>query len=181
MTEINFKGLDARARFDGDIELILICAKDTQNSVQGLLDEFKADARWSAKIAKIKRKRSLEANSYCWILCDKIADKLNTTKEAVYQEAIKSVGVFTQLLVEDVAVESFIKCWNSQGVGNHAMVAYGSKKNPGNTVIVAYHGSSTYDSKQMARLIDYIVQEAKDLGVETMAPSEIERMKNTWK
>ncbi len=181
MTEINFKGVDARVKLNGDIELVLVCSKDAQSSIQGLLDEFKADVHWSAKIAKIKRKRSLEANGYLWILCDKIADKLNTTKEAVYQEAIKSVGVFTQLLVEDVAVESFVKAWNAQGVGNHAMVAYGSKKNPGNTVIVAYHGSSTYDSKQMARLIDYIVQEAKELGIDTATPDEIARMKAAWK
>lgn len=181
MKEISIKGIDVRTKLNGDIELVLICAKDTQSKIQSLLDEFKENVPWTAKIARKKRKRSLEANGYLWTLCDKIADKLGATKEAVYQEAIKSVGAFTQLLVTNEAVESFIKAYSMQGLGNFAMIAYESKKNPGNTIIIAYHGSSTYDTKQMARLVDYIVQEAKELGIDTMTPGELERMKSAWK
>lgn len=181
MREINFKGVDARVRFDGSIELILICAKDAQTSIQGLIDEFKENVPWIAKLSRKKAKRSLEANSYCWVLCDKIAEKVGTTKELIYKDAVENVGVFSQLLLQNEAVDAFVKCWNSQGLGNLAMVAYESKKNPGNTVVIAYHGSSTYDTKQMARLIDYIVGEAKELGIETLTSGELERMKSQWK
>ena len=37
----------------------------------------------------------------------------------------------------------------------------------------AYYGSSTYNTRQMSRLIDLVVQDAKALGVETMAPEEL--------
>lgn len=180
MTEIKIKGVDARVKLNGDIELVLICAKDTQVSIQALLDDFKPEHQWTAKIARKKRRRSLEANSYCWVLCDKIASAIGTTKELIYKDAIENVGVFTQMLVQNEAVESFINAWNKQGLGNHAMTAYESKKNPGNTVIIAYHGSSTYDTKAMARLIDYIVSEAKEVGVETLTPDEIAKMKAAW-
>ena len=41
-------------------------------------------------------------------------------------------------------------------------------------------GSHTYDTKEMSRLIDGTVEEAKELGIETMTPDQIERMKSLW-
>ena len=41
-------------------------------------------------------------------------------------------------------------------------------------------GSHTYSTEEMARLIDGTVQEAKDLGIETLTPDELERMKQLW-
>ena len=37
-----------------------------------------------------------------------------------------------------------------------------------------------YDSAEMAHLIDGTVEEAKELGIPTMTPNEIERMKALW-
>ena len=67
-------------------------------------------------IAKWREKRSLDSNAYAWVLMDRIADKTNTTKENVYREIIKRVGVFEILPIKDVAVESFIKRWQSKGL-----------------------------------------------------------------
>ena len=51
----------------------------------------------------------------------------------------------------------------------------------GNTVIIrAYRGSSTYDSKQMSRLIDWLVQEAEELEIETEDPAYINSLIERW-
>ena len=42
-------------------------------------------------------------------------------------------------------------------------------------------GSHQMDSKEMSRLIDCTVEEAKALGIETMTPAELERMIKAWK
>jgi hypothetical protein len=42
-------------------------------------------------------------------------------------------------------------------------------------------GSHTYDSREMSRLIDGTVSEAKELGIETLSPAELERMKQQWR
>ena len=39
-----------------------------------------------------------------------------------------------------------------------------------------YRGSHTYNTEEMSKLIDGTVQEAKDLGIETMTRTQIERM-----
>ena len=41
-------------------------------------------------------------------------------------------------------------------------------------------GSSQYDSAEMAKFIDHIVQEAKELGIETLTPDELARMNAEW-
>jgi hypothetical protein len=44
-----------------------------------------------------------------------------------------------------------------------------------------YKGSSEYTTLEMAVLIDGIVSEAKELGIETIPPKEIERLKTMWR
>ena len=41
-------------------------------------------------------------------------------------------------------------------------------------------GSSDYDTREMSELIDGTVSEAKQMGIETLPPHEIERMKKEW-
>jgi hypothetical protein len=47
-------------------------------------------------------------------------------------------------------------------------------------IIRAYYGSSQYSTRQMSRLIDMAVEDAKDLGIEVLTPMELERMKEEW-
>jgi hypothetical protein len=176
------KNIDIKMRLSGDYELILTVPKKEQKAVLKLMEDFKAkaDKEWQAEISVKKKKRSLDANAYCFVLCDKIAEKLNTTKELIYQKAIREVGAFDTLLIQNKAVDNFLNMWNRKGLGDYAEPLHESKKVEGCTVVIAYHGSSKYDSKQMARLIDYIVTEAQELGVDTMTPAEINRLKELW-
>jgi hypothetical protein len=46
--------------------------------------------------------------------------------------------------------------------------------------IMAYYGSSCYDVHSMSVLIDYIVQEAKGLDIETLTPNELSTLSIEW-
>ena len=61
--------------------------------------------------------------------------------------------------------------------------AIGSVEENGKEIIFykIYGGSHTYDTREMSILIDGTVQEAKDLGIETMTPDQIEEMKQKRK
>ena len=125
-----------------------------------------------------RKKRSLNANSYMWILCDKIADAINTTKEQVYQDAVKQVGVWADIAVERAALARFMLHWESKGIG-YFTEFYDTELKDWSKVR-CYYGSSMYDPKEMSRLVDYIVEQAKDLDIETETPEEIARMKQMW-
>ena len=53
-------------------------------------------------------------------------------------------------------------------------------KLPGCTNVVLYYGSSTYDTAQMSRLIDLIVQDCREQGIETLPPDKLAGMMEEW-
>lgn len=130
------------------------------------------------ELSKPKKKRSLNANAYAWTLIGKIAEKVGNTKEEVYKEYIKNKGIYRIVTIDSKAAQTFIKIWTEKGLG---WVCETSENNIAGLIdIVAYYGTSSYNTKQMANFIDYIVQEAKELGIETLTPNEIEQLKNNW-
>lgn len=138
----------------------------------------KEGAVYDVEIKQHRKKRSQNANSYMWVLCDKIAEKIDSTKEEIYKEAVRAVGVFHDMPCLDKDVAEVRRIWESNGIGWFTEVF--DSKLSGCTRIRFYHGTSLYDSKQMSRVIDYIVDGAKSLDIETMTESEIERMKQQW-
>ena len=133
----------------------------------------------------IRKRRSKDANAYMWVLADKIADAINSTKENVYRRAIKEVGVFNDVAVQrGEALGDLIATWNGNGIGWFCEVFdSGLADNKGQKMkrVRLYKGSHLYDTKEMSRLIDYIVEEARDLDIETDTPDQIARMKASWK
>ena len=133
---------------------------------------------------EIKEKRggrSLDANAYCWVLCDKIAGTkgLMAKKTDVYKQAIRDYGVTTILPVENDRLPLILRAWDSQGLGNtHDIIE--PSKHEGYTNVRLYVGSSQYDSYEMSVLIDGLVADAQELGIDTMTPDEIARLKEMW-
>lgn len=67
---------------------------------------------------KVKsEKRSHNANSYCWALCTAIAKAIRSSKEEVYQQAIKSIGAYTPVPIKADAVERYTEIWKAHGIG----------------------------------------------------------------
>ena len=126
-----------------------------------------------------RKKRSLDANAFCWVLCDEIAKKINSTKEDVYRQHVHDVGVFDFVDIPTKAVPQFTKSWHAKGDGWITDV-YNNCTIKGCTKIACYYGSSTYDSKQMARLIDSLVEEAEALGIPTKTKPELMEMYADW-
>lgn len=139
-------------------------------------------AKGEELVITIKRKpRSLEANSYLWVMCQKISEVTRQTPEHIYRHHIREVGQHTYLPIKNEAVDRFCEIWAHKGIGWFAEPAWESKGIPGYTTVKAYYGSSVYDSKEMSILIDELVQECKRLGIETESPAEIERLKKEWR
>lgn len=163
----------------GQVEYILT-SKDLPKAEIDELTQLTVNGKeLSVEIKPYRARRSLDANAYCWVLCQKLSEKLNCTKEDVYKEAIRKAGQFDFIAVTDKATEQFIKAWQSKGLGWYAEAL--ESKIGGCKKVMVYYGSSVYDSKEMAHLIDYIVSECKEQGIETLPPWEVERLKKEWK
>ena len=159
-----------------EIELLL-----NERECADLLVNLKDDNLY-IKIDKIRNKRSLDANSYMWVLCDKIAktlckDGTITTKEDVYKDGITQIGSFEPFIVQEKSFDKFKRIWEKQGLG--FIVQEVSKKDKC-VRVNCYYGSSTYDTKEMSLLIELLVELAKSLDIETKSEKEIESLLNSW-
>ena len=119
------------------------------------LDEIKDLDKLSVEAKKYRKKRSLDANAYCWVLINKLAEKLNLKPIEVYRKAIYEIGVREVIPVKNEAVDRYKEVWQNNGL--------------------------VYDSKEMSKLVDNIVEECKTQNIETMTPTELEALKGAWK
>lgn len=121
------------------------------------------------EVKEYHEKRSLSANAYAWALIVKIADALRKSKEDVYFQMLKDYGQSEFVSVRsDINVKGYFKYYEEYGTGH-----VGGKEF---THYKVYKGSSEYDSREMSVLIDGIIQEAQQLGIETITPAEKERL-----
>ena len=125
------------------------------------------------EIKEIKDKRSLNSNSYCWYLCTKIAEVLNRTKDDIYLEELKRYGQALIVPVgKDKKPDGYFKYYQFEG------------RRKLNGVIVDFYkvfkGSSEYDSKEMSVLINGIVEDAKELDIETLEDIRINQLIREW-
>ena len=134
-------------------------------------------------IEKHRRRRSLDANAYFHVLVGKIADKLRISKPRCKNILI---GRYGQIEYLDDGVPAVIKTNVDvdQMLEQETLhvVPCGVDRQGGKDInyFRIYRGSHTYDTREMSILIDGTVQEAKEQGIETMTPAEIERMKSAW-
>jgi hypothetical protein len=159
---------------DGSQNVTLTVSSD----FRPLFDEL-AGKELDVEIKQHRKKRSLSANAYCWVLVDKIAARSGVDKTSVYRETIRNIGGVSDIVCcQDRAVEALRSGWQAHGVG--WITETMPSKLEGCTNVILYYGSSTYDTAQMSRLIDLLVIEAKELGIETATPQELDRLREEW-
>lgn len=130
------------------------------------------------EIKECKKKRSLSCNGYCWLLIGKIANQIGRTKEDIYRDYIKNKGIYRIITMNSEAVPTFTKIWSEKGLGWICETM--ETKIAGLIDVIAYYGTSSYNSKQMAGFVDYVVQEARQLGIKTLEDYEIEKLIEEW-
>lgn len=121
----------------------------------------------------------MNANAYAWVLLDKLAAVLHIGKTELYRSYIKEIGGNSDVVcVIDKALDDLRKGWEHNGLG--WLTETMPSKLAGCTNVIVYYGSSTYDTAQMSRLIDMIVQDCKENGIETLTPAELASMCEAW-
>lgn len=139
------------------------------------INDISSCEKLNIRVVKFRKKRSLDANAYMWVLLQKMAEVLQQDKWNIYIDMLGKYGVFTHIIVKPNVVEKVKEEWRTVKELGEVCVN-------GTTGIQlqCYFGSSTYNTKEMSVLIDGVVSEAKELGIETLSPDELERMKAEW-
>lgn len=139
-----------------------------------------SDTEYVMTIDKARKKRSLDANAYFWVLADKLATAqgLPGTTE-IYHKYIKDIGGNKEIVcVKEEAAEKLCRGWERNGLG--WLTETFPSKLDGCVNVILYYGSSTYDTAQMSRLIDLCIQDCKALDIETATPAELALLLERW-
>jgi len=161
-------------------EDMLLLPVSRKTAIELLNEQEGAVYPYVAEIKQERPKRSLNANSYCWVLIGEIAEIQGLSNQIVYEKMLQDYSkAYTFVIVKPEAVQQ-----TKATLLDAHIYAYeiGNKDVDGHegVQLQLYYGSSTFDTKQMSRLIDGIVEEAKELGIETKTPEEIALLKQEW-
>lgn len=160
---------------------VMVVIPATHDNELAKLDK---DKEYVIEIKKKSKSRSMNANAYCWVLCQKLALELSKngyiSKEDVYRKAIKECGHFTYVPVRIDAIERYIQIWQVHGLGWLAEDAGECKSIKGYHNIMCYHGSSVYTVSEMQRLIDCLVDECHQLGIQLEDSDYIQSLVKEW-
>ena len=165
---------------EGNAQIHIDIPKSKIPDMETYLKKMKPEKKYAVDMKEYRKKRSLDANSYCWVLLQKLAEKLHTTKEELYVEKVRSIGPFEVVPLKiGKAAQRWIKNWKEKVLGWYAEPMRESKID-GYVNVICYYGSSVYDTVEMSRLIDEIVNDCRDMGIETIPPDELNDMMKRW-
>lgn len=147
--------------------------------IAGELDELR-DKDIDLTIERHRKKRSLDANAYCWVLIGRLAEKMRISRETIYREAIRDIGgnYYTICAKDQNEADGICENWSRNGIG--WVAEQFESKIEGCVNVILYKGSSVYDTAQMSRLIDRIIDDCKDQHIDTKPPEEIEALAKSW-
>lgn len=130
--------------------------------------------------------RSLDANAYYWVLLSKLAEALRVSKPRMHNLILRRYG---QILTVD-GQKMIVMLPDTEKAEETALEASTYHLRPtsqvrkGNPVdfraYVLLRGSSDYDTREMSVLLDGLIDECKQAGIETATPEEIARMKELY-
>ena len=141
-----------------------------QEIIQWLFDQ---DKNKKFEVKEYHKKRSLNANAYAWALIGKIADVLRNSKDEIYLEMLKKYGQSEIVSVlSDINVTGYFKYFEE--------IATVKLQGKNFTHYKVFKGTSEYNTAEMAVFIDGVISEADELGIDTLHPDEVKKIKSLW-
>ena len=130
-------------------------------------------------VKELKKKRSNEANAKLWALLSDLSVVLHIPPEEIYQGYIPDVGGNYKIIpVKPQEIPEWEKDWCKGHIGRMIddMGPCMSKDLEGYHNLKLYRGSSEYDSATFSRLMDLVLQDCRQLGIETLSERELSLM-----
>lgn len=124
---------------------------------------------------KHREKRSLNANGLLWKCLGEMAAVLRADKWDIYLQMLKRYGEYTYVCVKPKAVDMLKRQWREcEEIGTISVNGIPAVQ------LLCYYGSSTYDTKQFSVLLDGVISEMKEMGLEPPTSEQMRRVLEEW-
>ena len=136
-----------------------------------LIFRLDKDTVYDVKIEKQKKMKTSDQNAYAWKLMNEIGNVLRKSKDEVYFDMLKSYGQVSEIcILSSINPSGYFKYYE---VSSKRM--FNDKEF---TIYRIYKGSSEFDTREMSIFIDGVIQEAKQLGIQTLTPNQLLELKS---
>lgn len=131
---------------------------------------FNQDRSKLFEIKAHKEKRTLTQNAYMWSLINEIANKMRLSKDDTYLKMIKDYSQSVLATIRaDIDVSKFFKYYDEERTTKINNVDF--------KIYKVYEGSSQMNKEEFSILLDGVIQEAQQLGICTLTPAEINKLR----
>ena len=138
-------------------------------------NDIQSCERLSIKAVKHRDRRSLDANALLWLCLGRIAESLRADKWSIYLHMLKRYGKYTYICVKPAVVDAVKAQWREcEEIGTVNINGQEAVQ------MLCYFGSSTYNTKEFSVLLDGVMSEMKEMGLEAPASEEMRRALELW-
>lgn len=150
---------------------------EVEGNCRELIESLR-DEKLKVDIGKYHPRRSLSANGYYWTLVHKIAQKSGVTDSYLHNQYLRDCHCLYMIEGSTVAVTVPDTDEAERAVMEKTDIhLIPSSKTDGTLrYYLLLRGSSDFDSKEFSRLLDLAIQDANELGIETITQTEKERL-----
>lgn len=146
-----------------------------------IIEQLKKCDKLDIEIKKHRNKRSNDANRYFWKLLSEYCENKEVDTIEEYKERVKRLGIFRISRVETKDIEAFKMSWENWGTAWFCEIY--DTEYLGDVefkILHLYYGSSSFNTNQMSRLINDLVEDCIEVGIETKTPEEINSLLESW-
>lgn len=120
-------------------------------------------------IKEKKQSRTLNQNNYYWQLLGELSNKLRVPSDELHFELIKKSCPFIEIMIP--AEQKII------GIKYYEVLKTIKKNDKIYNIVRVYAGSSEINTIEFGILLDNLIEECTDQGINTLTPDEIKRLK----
>lgn len=171
-TTVKYKG----AAFDlsGRLEITFAVTSDKVGVIKQI-NEFDEETLLDLEVKTHRERRSLDANAMLWACLGDIAAKTGDGTWSVYLAMLKRYGKYTYISVKEEAAAAVRANWRETEIVGETEI----NGEPA-VMMLCFFGSSTYNTAEMSRLLDGVISDMKDLGLQPPPTKDVERSFELW-
>lgn len=155
----------------GEGKRISFLLAENSKEAERIVDEMKGDLDISVK--RYKEKRTLTANAYFHCLCNKIATAIKASDQEVKSQFVKDYGVPDRDAEGNLLSVILPKNCPPERIDPYLVpIARDGKY----ITYLAYKHTHEMTTSEFSRVVDAAVEQAKELGIETLPPDELRRL-----
>ena len=175
-------------RFTDEGNAVISFEFNERMAALGMADEFFNTEKLSVKIGEYQEKRTLNANAYYWTLLGKLCKAIKVSRPFCHNMMLRRYGVveeFDGQVIYSVIPDTDKAARQADEADKYHIKPTSQVREGKNGVMyrtyILLKGSHDFTKQEFTTLLEGLIDECKQVGIETATPEELARMMSLYK